>query len=92
MRSTMVPLGDIQDLADRGAWLVGDAAHPIPVLGGEGANRFVTDAIGLAEDLSNGSTSNKNEFLEKRHQEWRMAINESEGRLSEMHGLSLPLS
>ena len=92
MRSTMVPVEDIQNLADRGVWLIGDAAHAMPILGGEGANRAITDAICLSEHLSNASTSDKNEFLEKRHREWRRAISESEKRLSEMHGLSSPSS
>ena len=87
MRSTMVPVRDIQDLADRGVWLIGDAAHPMPILGGEGANRAIRDAVGLAEHLSNVSTSKKKDFLGKRHQEWRRSVDESERRLSEMHGL-----
>lgn len=92
MRSTLVPLGDIQDLAYRGVWLIGDAAHLMPILGGDGANKAITDAIDLAEHLSNVSTSNKNEFIGERHQEWRRAVNEGERRLSEMHGLSSPSS
>ncbi|KAF6230277.1 hypothetical protein HO133_004617 [Letharia lupina] len=90
MRSSTVPLGEIQDLAVRGVWLIGDAAHPTPILGGEGANKTITDAIELVDHLSNGSASNKNEFLEKRHQEWRRVLNEGERRLSEMHGLGFP--
>lgn len=92
MRSTIVPLGDIQDLADRRIWLIGDAAHAMPILGGEGANQVITDAIDLAKHISDISRSNKNEFLEQRHREWTRAVNESGRRLSEMHGLSLPSS
>ena len=33
MRSTVVPLSDIQGLADRRIWLIGDAAHAMPILG-----------------------------------------------------------
>lgn len=87
MRNTMIPLGDMQDLADRGIWLIGDAAHAMPILGGEGANQVITDAIDLAKHLSDVSRSNKSEFLEQRHREWRKAVDESGRRLSEMHGL-----
>lgn len=92
MRSAMVPLEDAQDLADRGVWLIGDAANPTPILGGQGANDAFRDAIDLAEHLSNAPTSDNHKFLEGVHQEWRRAINESERKLSEMHGLSSPLS
>lgn len=88
MRSTVIPLQDIQDLADCGVWLIGDAAHPMPILGGEGANEAITDAINLAEHLSNTSSPNKNAFHARRHQDWRKAVNNCERRLSEMHGLS----
>ena len=90
MRSSMVPLDVIQDLGDRRIWLIGDAAHAMPILGGEGANQVITDAIYLAKHLSDVSSSNKDEFLEQRHREWTRAVNEGERRLSEMHGLSLP--
>ena len=92
MRSAMVPLEDVQDLADRGVWLIGDAANPTPILGGQGANEAFRDAIDLAEHLSNESMSDNHKFLEGVHQEWRRAINESERKLSEMHGLDSPLS
>ena len=88
MRSHMVPLEDLEDLADRGVWSIGDAAHPMPILGGDGANQAITDSIDLAKHLSNVLTSGKNQFLEKRHRKWRTAVNESERKLSEMHVLS----
>lgn len=92
MRSTVVRLEDAQYLADQGVWLIGDAAHPIPILGGEGANQVIIDAIRLANHLSNVSKSDKSRFLEKRHRQWEGAVHKSERRLSEMHGLSSPLA
>lgn len=90
MRSTVVGLDDAQYLAGQGVWLIGDAAHPMPILGGEGANQVITDAIELAKHLSNVSKSDKSRFLEKRHREWEEAVHKSERRLSEMHGLNSP--
>ena len=84
----MVRLEDIQYLADRGIWLIGDAAHPMPILGGEGANQVITDAIDLAKHLPNVSKSDNSQFLEERHRRWQGAVQESQRRLSEMHGLS----
>ena len=88
MRSTKVGLRDVQDLAERGVWLIGDAIHPMPILGGEGANQVITDAVDLAEHLSNISMSNRSIFLEGKDREWRTAVHESEKKLSKMHGLS----
>lgn len=88
MRSTVMPLQDLQGLADRGVWLIGDAAHPLPILGGEGANEAITDAIDLAEHLSSISSPIQNEFYARRHEEWTKAVTESEKRLSEMHASS----
>lgn len=90
MRSTVIRLEDAQYLADQGVWLIGDAAHPMPILGGEGANQVITDAIGLAKHLSNIPNSDKSRFLEKRHQQWEGAVHKSERRLSEIHGQSSP--
>lgn len=90
MRSTVVRLEDAQYLADQGVWLIGDAAHPMPILGGEGANQVIIDAIGLAKHLSNVSKSDKGLFLEERLRQWEGAVHKSERRLSEMHGLSSP--
>ena len=49
MRSTIVQFGDIQGLADRAVRPIGDTAQRREILGGEAANRVITDAVGLAE-------------------------------------------
>ena len=83
---TMVQLGHIQNLADVDVWVIGDAAHQMPILGGESANQVINHAFDLAEHLLNLSTSNKSVFLERNDRDWRTAVHESEKRLSEMHG------
>ena len=65
--------------------MIGDAARPMPILGGEGANPVLNHALDLAEHLLDLSTSNKSVFPERKDQDWRPAVRESEKRLSEMH-------
>jgi monooxygenase len=52
MRDILVPLDDLEALADQGVLLIGDAPHATPILGGEGANSAIEDAIELAEWIS----------------------------------------
>ena len=46
--------------------MIGDAAHPIPILGEECANQVINHAFDLAENLLNLSTSNKSGFPERK--------------------------
>ena len=58
----------------------------MPALGRKGAYKGMTDTIGLAEHLANGSIVAKNEFYKKKYHDWSRFMDESEKRLSEMHG------
>ncbi|PNS17876.1 hypothetical protein CAC42_5 [Sphaceloma murrayae] len=48
MRTTDVPLVDLNTAAARGVFFIGDAVHAQPILGGEGANEAITDGVELA--------------------------------------------
>ena len=52
MRSVIPVLGEAHKLVSQGVMLIGDAAHAMPILGGEGANVAIQDAIELAENTS----------------------------------------
>jgi 2-polyprenyl-6-methoxyphenol hydroxylase-like FAD-dependent oxidoreductase len=52
MRDTLVPLDDLTRLAERRILLIGDAAHAMPILGGDGANATILDAVELAECIA----------------------------------------
>lgn len=85
MRSLLVPLEKLQELADRGILLIGDAAHTMPILGSEGANWAIKDGIDLANYLADNEFSQLRGFYDGRYPEWQQAVSESEKRLFDMH-------
>jgi monooxygenase len=53
MRTLLVPKGRLEELSRRQhVVLIGDAAHALPVFGGEGGNHAIVDALQLAEQLA----------------------------------------
>ena len=85
MRSWLVPLKKLQELADQGILLVGDAAHTMPILGSEGANWAIKDGVDLPNYLADNDFSQLRNFYEQRYPEWQQAVSESERRLLDMH-------
>ena len=68
--------------------LIGDAAHATPILGGEGANSALADAVELAEWIASRGLEDVGGFYEKRYGEWELEVKGSEERLVEMHSVS----
>ncbi len=85
MRSMLVPLEKLQELADQGILLIGDAAHTMPILGSEGANWAIKDGVDLANYLADNDLSQLRNFYAQRYPEWQQAVGESERRLFDMH-------
>ena len=52
MRTVMVPKADLKRLLHRGVILIGDSAHATPILGGQGGNLAIFDAVKLADILA----------------------------------------
>ena len=88
MRSVRPDLSESKRLADQGVILIGDAAHAIPVLSGEGANIAIKDGIDLAEHIATKGVDSLADFVVSRHAMWKTVVEESEKRLREMHELS----
>lgn len=92
MRSLLVPLEKLQELADQGVLLIGDAAHAMPILGSEGANWAFNDAIDLTYYIANNALPRLGNFYENRYPEWQQAVSESERRLFDMHNYEHDIS
>ncbi|KAK5174079.1 uncharacterized protein LTR77_001159 [Saxophila tyrrhenica] len=87
MRSLLVPASDLENAAERGIVLIGDAMHATPILGGEGANWAIEDGIALAEWIVEKGGEGFGGFLEGRYGRWKEAIGQGERELEGMHGV-----
>jgi len=88
MRDILLPLDQLTNLAERGVLLIGDAAHATPILGGDGANHAVGDAIQLAEWISSRGAEELGGFYGEVYAEWEREMKEGEEILAAMHFLS----
>ncbi|CZR50795.1 uncharacterized protein PAC_00669 [Phialocephala subalpina] len=83
MRTSLTSLEDLIDFMKMGLVCLGDSAHAMPILGGEGANFAVEDAVLFAESIL--SAARMEEIYKERYSEWENELKESEKRLREMH-------
>lgn len=65
---------------------MGDAVHAEPILGGEGANIAIEDALRLAALLSEKGHGPLSRFYWERQDIWRRSVSKSKARISSMHG------
>ena len=85
MRTTLGTPEQVKSLADRGAMLIGDAVHAMPILGGEGANTAMKDGVDLADYIARNGTNSLHGFSKEKFQAWKDGVEASEHRISEMH-------
>lgn len=86
MRSVSTADTDLRRGAKEGIVLLADAAHAGPILGGDGANVAIEDAVELAELLSGAQQVDLEGFYRSRSERWKICINDSEARLAKVHG------
>jgi 2-polyprenyl-6-methoxyphenol hydroxylase-like FAD-dependent oxidoreductase len=88
MRDILLPVDDLESLAEKGILLIGHATHATPTLGGEGANSVITDAADLAEWISSHGVDGVRGFCEKMLEGWERKMKKSEENLKVMHSVS----
>lgn len=95
MRTIMVPKQELLRPLQHGIIVVGDTAHAVPILCGQGANMAILDAINLADVLAEqkGETTGLKNFYEDRWPDWHEAVEQSKKELVKMHrGVSVNLA
>ncbi|KAK2628242.1 hypothetical protein QTJ16_002888 [Diplocarpon rosae] len=83
MRDLLVPLEELRGLAERGVVVVGDAAHALPILGGDGACFAIRDAAALAEAIAHGKCLGG--LYEDLFSGWEEGVKKGRERLLDMH-------
>jgi 2-polyprenyl-6-methoxyphenol hydroxylase-like FAD-dependent oxidoreductase len=70
MRTGLVNLQDLQALAQKGIFFIGDAIHAEPILGGEGANAAIVDGFELADCIASSGVAGISTWYEKQFSRW----------------------
>jgi 2-polyprenyl-6-methoxyphenol hydroxylase-like FAD-dependent oxidoreductase len=86
MRTVLVSLQDLQRLAERAVFFMGDAVHAEPILGGEGANTAITDGLELAECIATSGVDGIPGWYNRRYPVWESSVRKSEDAIATMHG------
>lgn len=85
MRTSLIPLKDLLKWSKKGVVFLGDSAHAMPILGGEGANLAIENAVILAECIAKKGVRGVDNFYEDRYSSWEDGVKVSQERLREMH-------
>ncbi|KAL6704986.1 hypothetical protein ACN47E_007389 [Coniothyrium glycines] len=94
MRRSLVPLEELKSVWKQSRVVVlGDAAHAVPILGGDGANSAILDALRGAEVLARMVEGEGGEGVERmyeeRYAEWERGWRDGEERMREMHDVGV---
>jgi tyrosinase len=93
MRTAHVPKEDLQALAQNGVVLIGDAAHALPIVGGNGANMAIEDAVHLAERIAEIPDTDKPDlsgWINQRYPIWNDSVQEATENIQRLHSNQPP--
>jgi tyrosinase len=101
MRNLLVSPAHLRNLiSSNGVVMIGDSAHALPILGGDGANHAMKDALDLAEVIAASTTPGEPpssslqgpdraaaiaQFYDECTHRWSKAITDSEVKIAQMH-------
>lgn len=80
-----VKLADLQRLAEKNVFLMGDSVHAEAILGGAGANVAITDGVELAEHIAMKGIDSVAQWYETRYPIWQESLKRSNKTIEEMH-------
>lgn len=85
MRTMEIGLPELQEFGKKGIFFIGDAVHAQPILGGEGANSSMRDAVELADLIVEHRIDSIAEWYEIRYPSWKEGVEKSKKRIEEIH-------
>ncbi len=91
MRSIQIPKHELIKSADNGIALIGDAAHAMPIVAGEGGNHALLDgmqlgeALALAQPGTDSLVHQVQTFYQAQHARWETGVLSSQERFFELH-------
>jgi 2-polyprenyl-6-methoxyphenol hydroxylase-like FAD-dependent oxidoreductase len=77
-KTILVPLSELKRLSEKVVFLIGDSAHALPILDGEGANVAIWDAVDLARFITEDGVTGIEEFYDGIFGEWEAEVRKSE--------------
>ncbi|KAF2032162.1 FAD/NAD(P)-binding domain-containing protein [Setomelanomma holmii] len=88
MRTILLPKENLQDLAHGGIVLLGDAVHAEPIVGGNGANAAIQDAVSLANRIAGGQETDKldlSSWIDERYGSWEHGVRTAKTTIDATH-------
>ncbi|KAL6161409.1 hypothetical protein ACJQWK_09135 [Exserohilum turcicum] len=93
MRTVLPSFSDLQTLAlETSVYFMGDAVRAEQIIGGNGANAAILDALALAEKLDSGDAKTISEWYGERYPVWTKGVEQSQESIDRLHRSSRPLS
>lgn len=89
MRSIEIPQSELSKSAAGGIALIGDAAHAMPIVAGQGGNHALLDGVQLGEILASSQPKSSErkirQFYESQSERWMGGVLSSHKRFADLH-------